>query len=249
VSRSHDPERKPALLAEILELLDNRPLSSVTFRSLADALAVSTFTLVYHFGSRAQLMREIVAAIAAEQRKAEEAVASPEVSLDTHMRELRAAFAWMLDPDNLKYQRLEFEIAMAEALDLDNVTGSREIYAYWAGETAKNLIKLGLTEADAALESRMLVNLFYGFQFDLVLNGDRRAVIQGGERVLELYLRHIEMLISSTVSPTPLRESTHGQPGEPAPRDARLRPRREGPTRKPSRHHPGLLSSPWVRRN
>jgi AcrR family transcriptional regulator len=197
VSRSHDPERKPALLAEILESLDNRPLSSLTFRNLADALGVSTFTLVYHFGTRAELMSEIGSAIAAEQRKAEEEVSSPEISIEAHMRELRAAFLWMLCPSNTKYQRLEFELAMAEALDGSEVTGSREIYTYWSQGNANNLVALGLSEQDAAIESRLIVNLYYGFQFDLVLNGDRDAVIAAGELGLERYRARIEQLIAA----------------------------------------------------
>jgi AcrR family transcriptional regulator len=53
VARPKDLDRKPALLADIVDYLLDKPLSGLTFRTLAEALAVSTYTLVYHFGSRA----------------------------------------------------------------------------------------------------------------------------------------------------------------------------------------------------
>ena len=49
MSRRPDPERKPELVAQILDYLLDKPLSGLSFRTLADALDVSTFTLVYQF--------------------------------------------------------------------------------------------------------------------------------------------------------------------------------------------------------
>ena len=67
MSRRPDPERKPELVAQILDYLLDKPLSSLTFRTLASGLGVSTFTLVYHFGTRAELLSEIVAAISGRE--------------------------------------------------------------------------------------------------------------------------------------------------------------------------------------
>ena len=65
--RHPDPLRKPQLLAEILDYLLDKSLASVSFRTIAQALGFSTYTLVYHFGSRAQLMREIMEAVTERQ--------------------------------------------------------------------------------------------------------------------------------------------------------------------------------------
>ncbi|HXR45203.1 MAG TPA: TetR/AcrR family transcriptional regulator, partial [Pseudolysinimonas sp.] len=68
MTRAPDPAKKPALLEQIVDHFLDKSLSTLTFRSLAAALDISTFTLVYHFGSRSQLIRDIIAAIASRER-------------------------------------------------------------------------------------------------------------------------------------------------------------------------------------
>lgn len=62
MARPAKPERKAELLSAILDYLMDRTLAELTFRSLAEGLGISTYVLVYHFGSREQLVNDIVAA-------------------------------------------------------------------------------------------------------------------------------------------------------------------------------------------
>src|ERR1019366_7207370 len=115
--RHPDPSRKPQLLSEILEYLLGRSLASVSFRTIAQALGVSTYTLVYHFGTREELLSEIVAAVSTRATAIEgELITSPD-TLETYCAGLESSWQWTLQPRNRQLQRLEFEASLIEALE------------------------------------------------------------------------------------------------------------------------------------
>ncbi len=124
MARTPDPARKPALLAQTLEYLLDKPLATLTFRTLATALDVSTFTLVYHFGTRAELIREVLRAISERATFMERRLVD-DVTLDTYFENLQLSWEWTLDPRNRQLQRLEFEAAMLESLQPDEYTFAR----------------------------------------------------------------------------------------------------------------------------
>jgi AcrR family transcriptional regulator len=193
VSRQQDPEKKPALLQRILDYLLDKPLSALTFRALANALDVSTFTLVYHFGTRAELVRDIIEAIATRQRGFEAVLDPAEVTIESYFDGLRRTFELTLLPRNRALQRLEFEAQMLEALEPAHAV-TRTIHRELQNRGQHTLMALGLDSSDAAIESRLLIDTFYGIQVGLVVNGDDarataafdRALQQHRERVLGL---------------------------------------------------------------
>ena len=63
MARPQNLQRKPQLLAGILDYLQDKNLAGLSFRSLAEGLGISSYMLVYHFGSREQLVAEIVAQV------------------------------------------------------------------------------------------------------------------------------------------------------------------------------------------
>ena len=197
--RSPDPTRKAVLVAQILEHFENNALASLSFRTLARALGVSTYALVYHFGNRQQLLNEIVQAIAQRQKSAEEHIDTTAPSVEAHLEQLQASFNWQLDAANLKLQRLEFEAAMIEALDPGEHDHTRSVFAFWVDETERTLIALGLNAEDAATESRILNNFFYGFQYDLVVNNDPKGASAAFALVMERYREHLSTLIERSV--------------------------------------------------
>src|ERR1700710_1154648 len=114
--RHPDPLRKPQLVAEIVDYLLDKSLASVSFRTIAQSLGFSTYTLVYHFGTREQLLSEIVAAVSTRAVGVEEHLADPPDTLETYFSGLEASWEWTLQPRNRQLQRLEFEAALIEAL-------------------------------------------------------------------------------------------------------------------------------------
>jgi AcrR family transcriptional regulator len=199
MSRLPDLERKPELVMHILEYLLDKPLSSLTFRKLASALGVSTFTLVYHFGTRAEMVRDVVSAISARDAGIHENLVINPTSLDAYFDGLERSWEWTLEPRNRQLQRLEFEASMMEALHPEEHTFVRALFARWQQIGYDALVSFGIGEADAEDESRLVVDTFYGIQFDLVINGDEAKATAAFSRAVALHLYRIQELLGQSV--------------------------------------------------
>lgn len=194
MSRKPDPERKPELLAQILDYLLDKPLASLTFRTLAKALDVSTFTLVYQFGTRAELVNDIVQAISGRQSDIEDRLVTNPGTLDAYYENLAISWAWTLDPRNRQLQRLEFEASMLEALDPDTHNSNRALHATWLRVGRDALESFGLSPDDAQIEARIMVDAFYGLQYDLVVNHDDESATAAFNRLIEHHRERVEAL-------------------------------------------------------
>src|SRR5471030_2999099 len=102
-----DPLRKPQLLGEILDYLLDKSLASVSFRTIAQALGFSTYTLVYHFGTRDQLLSEIVAAVWTRTAAVEVQLLETPDTLETYFHGFEESWAWTLQPRNRQLQAVE----------------------------------------------------------------------------------------------------------------------------------------------
>lgn len=194
MARKPDPTRKPALIRQALDFLIDRPLSSLTFRSLARALDVSTYTLVYHFGTRAELVREIVRANV-RGMTAEDASALPANTLDEYIASLYSAWQWTQLPGNLHRQRLELEAGLLEAVERDQLAVTRNHFHQWVDLGTRALGALGVDREHAVVESRLLVNTLQGMQFDLVINENLVASQAVFEAAVQHHRDRIETLI------------------------------------------------------
>jgi AcrR family transcriptional regulator len=170
----------------------------LTFRTLAKALNVSTFTLVYQFGSRADLISEIVKAISSRAGLIQDRLASDSSTIDTYFEGLVISWEWTLQPRNRQLQRLEFEAGMMEALDPVELTFTRALYTHWQTIGRDALLAFGLAPDDADVESRLLVNTFHGIQYDLVLNRDEARATASFERAMQHHRARLESLIAAT---------------------------------------------------
>lgn len=196
VTRQADPAKKPALLEQIVDYLIDKPLSALTFRGLASTLGVSSFTLVYHFGTRDELVHDIIGAIAARQRGFE-AVFDPEtVTLDTYFAGLRQTFDLSLLPRNRALQRLEFEAQMLEAVAPDRAV-TRIVHEALHSRARATLVALGLDKADAAVEAQLLLDTFYGIQVGLVVSADVKRATAAFDRALQYHRERVTPLITS----------------------------------------------------
>lgn len=195
MARKPDPTRKPALIQQALDFLVDKPLSSLTFRSLAKALDVSTFTLVYHFGTRAELIRDIVRANA-RGVSPEEAAALPAGTLEEYVSSLYLSWQWTQLPENLHRVRLEFEAGLLEAVARGELTVTRTFFGQWRELGTSALIALGVEPHQAAVESRLLINMFHGMQYDLVLNRD----LESSTAAFESAVRHHQIRVAALIA-------------------------------------------------
>lgn len=193
--RQPDPSRKPQLLGEIIEYLLDKPLASVSFRTIAQALGFSTYTLVYHFGTREQLVSEIVAACSTRSSAIDEQMQNSSDTLESYFAGFDASWEWTLKPHNRQLQRLEFEAALIEAVEPDRHTFSRSVFATWVRIGHEALTKLGVEHDAAEVEVRLLVDTFYGIQYDYVLNGNADAATRAYREAMSRHRVQIESLL------------------------------------------------------
>jgi AcrR family transcriptional regulator len=195
VTRQADPAKKPALLEQIVDYLIDKPLSALTFRGLASALNVSSFTLVYHFGTRDDLVREIIAAIATRQRGFETVFDPDTVTIDSYFVGLRKTFDFTLAPRNRALQRLEFEAQMLEAVAPDHAL-TRIAHEELHARARDTLIALGLGRADAVVEAQLIIDTFYGIQVGLVVSGDVKRATAAFDRALQYHRERVAPLVT-----------------------------------------------------
>jgi AcrR family transcriptional regulator len=193
--RRPDPLRKPQLISEILDYLLDKSLASVSFRTIAQALGVSTYTLVYQFGTRAQLLREIVAAVSTRASGIEERLQANAGTLDVYFEGLVMSWQWTLEPRNRQLQRLEFEAALIESVEPEHHTFTRALFNTWQRIGQEALESVGLSSEDAAVESRLVVDTFYGIQYDFVLNHDAAPATAAFELAIARHRDRIEQLL------------------------------------------------------
>jgi AcrR family transcriptional regulator len=191
MARTADPQRRVALLAQIVDYLIDQPLATLSFRTLATALGVSTYTLVYQFGSRAELLHEIVRAITTRQNTVVEAVAAETGELEEHLQNLRDSWNWVLHPRNRQLQRLEFEAAMLEAQEQGRDPITPRVFELWHSVGYNALTAMGLPDDDARIEARIITTTMYGLQYDLIVNGDDELATAAFHRALEAYRNRI----------------------------------------------------------
>jgi AcrR family transcriptional regulator len=196
VTRQADPAKKPALLEQIVDYLIDKPLSALTFRGLASALNVSSFTLVYHFGTRDDLVREIITAIATRQRGFETVFDPATVTIDSYFVGLRKTFDFTLAPRNRALQRLEFEAQMLEAVAPDHAL-TRIAHEELHARARDTLVALGLSRAEAAVEAQLIIDTFYGIQVGLVVSGDVKRATAAFDRALQYHRERVAPLVES----------------------------------------------------
>lgn len=199
MARTPDLSRRPALLEQTLDYLLDKSLADLTFRTLANGLGVSTYTLVYHFGTRAELIQAIVQAISSRVRMIQTRLTTGTVDLDFYIEGLVLSWEWTLEPRNRQLQRLEFEAGLLEALNPSDLTATRSLYAHWQELGRAALVSFGLTEEDALVESRLLVNTFHGIQYDLLLNHDEAHATASFERAVEQHRSRVVALLADGV--------------------------------------------------
>jgi AcrR family transcriptional regulator len=204
--RHPDPLRKPHLLDEILDYLLDKSLASVSFRTIAQALGFSTYTLVYHFGTREQLLSEIVSAVSTRTELIEAELTEAPDTLNTFFQTFADTWEWTLQPRNRQLQRLEFEASLIEALEPDKYNLNRSLFATWQLIGQRALTSLGVDHDAAALEMRLLLDTFCGIQFNFVMNGDAEPATAAFLEGMRLHRERIEALLPE---PAPLQQRSN----------------------------------------
>src|SRR5205807_11030 len=119
--RAPDPERRAALLAAATEHVLEHGMGNLSLRPLARALATSPRMLLYHFGSKEQLVTEVLAAARVRQAELTAAWASGQPD-QSPAQLLRRFWHWQID-EHRPFLRLFFEVYALALQDSERFPG------------------------------------------------------------------------------------------------------------------------------
>lgn len=196
MARTGNPERKGELLDLIMDYLVDVPLAQASFRALADALGVSTFALVYHFGNREQLDREILGIVGDRQKRVVAAIADGVAPRPESLVEaVEAAWSEQVSRRGRLSSRLSFEAGVVERLR-GGPTPLRDVHLGWIDMAEGWLVRHGAEPEAARLEAEVLVSAWSGLHYRLLLDGDEEAAA----RVCREALRRFIAVVPATVA-------------------------------------------------
>jgi AcrR family transcriptional regulator len=189
MARPKNPQRKTELMAQIIEYLRDKPLSSLTFRTLAEALEVSHYVLVYHFGNREQLIHEITSTVGtrADEFRRENEIAA--MSWDEYKTWADQGWAWVISERSRPLRRLGMEAAMQDLVAENPKGTARQNYDQWRNHTRAWLLAQGLDPQDAETDSRMLIAALFGLGYDTLIHDDPVGATAAYEALMESF-RH-----------------------------------------------------------
>lgn len=191
MGRPQDPTIRPRLLGEIQQAMQGSTLSSVTFRGLAGELGLSTYSLSYHFGSRAELIDAILEGAI---RARAELLGDRDLSRLSRA-ELRSfvldGFPRTLEPPYAAGVRMQFEAGALERIDPDMGQRIADSHAAWTTQFAGWFEAQGLDAGRAAAGARALTDALMGMQFGFVLTDDPAAATAATELAVDAILTHL----------------------------------------------------------
>jgi AcrR family transcriptional regulator len=196
MARPTRDERKAELLAAILDYLMDKTLAELTFRSLADGLGMSAYVLVYHFGSRDQLINDIVVSIESRLDR----MRNTDVrDIDrTSWREfLLDSWQWTMAERNRHLTRLEFEATAQDIVAAEPRGTSQEHFRMLHHKTRDWLMVQGISEEFADTDARLFTSTFYGLQFDFVVMNEPEAATKAFELMLTVFFNNLETRLAT----------------------------------------------------
>lgn len=174
------------LLAAVVQHVAEHGVGDLSLRPLATAIGSSHRMLLFHFGSKEQLMVEVVRAVEAQQRASMAAVSEQsDLSVAEQMRQQWEGY---LAPALRNNIRLFFEVYAAglrgrpgTAEFMEEANGS------WLHLAAAALAPMSGQHAD--VDARMMVALTRGLLLDLAATDDVEGVDAAMRRFTDLYER------------------------------------------------------------
>ncbi|HEX8806687.1 MAG TPA: TetR/AcrR family transcriptional regulator [Candidatus Aquilonibacter sp.] len=166
MGRTADPQIRRELLERAVDYVFENGLADLSLRPLATALGVSPGLLLYHFGSKEQLLIDIIAAGRIRQQKLVE-----DVDDLSEVWKILSAPRWM------PAVRLFFEVYALAIRDPQRFPGFLEAAVDdWLDAIAPT------RDRDARADATLQLALFRGLLLDLCATGDRKRITRALER-------------------------------------------------------------------
>ncbi len=192
MSRHPDEARRNVLLDRAVDFVAVNGLSRLSLRPLAKAVGSSPRVLLYYFGSKDDLIVEIIRRGRARQQAT---MANLKLSTDLAPGQLmRILWRQWTDAKRLPLMRLFFEVYSLALSDPQRFPGFLEAaIEEWLRALEGCSTLPGYTREDARAFATMLIAAFRGFMLDLAATQDRTRV----EKAVGLWIGMLDGYISS----------------------------------------------------
>jgi AcrR family transcriptional regulator len=169
MTKDPDPTIKPALLEQVLQYLLANGISNLSLRPLASELDTTPRKLLYHFGSKEQMIVESLEL--AQQQYVTMLSSSPPPAGEWQV-ELERLWQQLTTPDAAMFMKLLFEVEM-------QAMKGNELYQAFAVETLggwRMFMKSRLEGCDD-ITANLVVNVFSGLLLDYFLTDDETRIL------------------------------------------------------------------------
>ena len=185
--RDRGSDARGRLLAKAVDHVLAHGLSDLSLRELAAAIGTSHRMLIYHFGSKEELIVAVIRTVEDQQRDAFAALENEELEPADAMRAMWQRFT---TPELGPHERLFFEIY---GQGLQGRPGAVElldgIVDAWLEPSMQYLIEHGASPEVARADARLNVAVIRGLLLDWLATNDRTAVDAAFERYVGLQER------------------------------------------------------------
>ena len=151
-------------------------LAGLSLRPLAAATDTSPRMLLYHFGSKEQLLAEALRELRVWQRDSVTAWSGEDACLTTVLRD---GWAWLTAPEARPFLRLFFEVYALALQDPTAFPGFLErAVGDWRSLLEPQLRRAGLSAGRARSEATLLIATHRGLLLDLLATGDDDRIMR-----------------------------------------------------------------------
>jgi AcrR family transcriptional regulator len=176
--------RKPELLSSAADYVFEHGLSELSLRPLATALGVSHRTLIHHFGSKENLLSEILREARARERQLVAARAEDLDGKAGFVGIMRAV--WERSLQHLSYFRVYYEIHGLALQAPERYVGFIDgVVTEWLDVAIELLRREGLDAAGAESVATFVWAASRGLLLDLLTTAERQRVDAGFEQLVE----------------------------------------------------------------
>ncbi len=195
MARPPDEERRIELLDAAVAYLAREGLADLSLRPIAKALGVSLSGLVHHFGSKEQLVVEVLERAAEIQSDVRNGWLASRPQGISQAEQLRRWWAWInASSDHLALVRLGIEAAALDATrsGLPGQVRADQI-GLWRSNIQNQLVAEGLSRTKAVIEASITKAFFTGLVIDLLASGDRKRLT----KALDVGLARLESVVAA----------------------------------------------------
>jgi AcrR family transcriptional regulator len=192
LTRTADESRRLALLDRIVDYATANGLTEISLRPLAKAVGSSPRVLLYYFGSKDELIVEVITRVRARQ-----AATMANVKLSGLSPREACSVCWSVisDAENEPLYRLFYETYCLAMRDPKRFPGFLDrAVRDWLDFIAAPAVAAGVSREPAYAHATMILAGFRGFLLDLLATRDRARV----DAAVELWLDLIELPVAQS---------------------------------------------------